>query len=739
MNLFRNFRQRGARVALAAVGLLLAFPGVSGAIEVDPAPSGPAAGVDVSRISGIDRYETAAAISQQYGEVGASVAFVATGLDFPDALAASAAAAKLGGPLLLTRPTALPAATEQELRRLSPQRIYIVGGEGAINGAVEAALRRIAPTARLAGADRYATGRSVVREAFAGSDHALIATGRDFPDALSASAAAGKRGAPVILVDGKQSSIPQQTIDLMKALGITTVGIAGEVDVVTKGIEDQLRALGMTVNRYGGVDRYATSAAIISAYFGTDPVPAEVIATGADYPDGLSGGAFASYLNGPLLLSRGDCLPPVVGDASGSAATWYVLGGPDVLSAGVAQGGRCVFPAKSSDLTDWDTTGWDFQSDAAAPYSDRAPVNVYDPSIKLDASGLRIYLRLDNNQRADHPVAYAQYGISALLEYQKTGDEMWKTRAIRHAQALVDMHVDRDGAWWFPYRFPWTYYQRSLQPPWWSDMAQGEALSLFTRLWQATGDPSWKDAADRTWKSFGQAYAPGQPWASLVIDRHLYLEEYAGNQPPLLVLNGHIFAAFGLYDYWVATGDDEVRRYLDGAITTVAERMMPLVRLPGGTSYYCVQAGYCGVPGWQNAGYHPIHIWQLDTLARITGDSRFSDWAALLGGDRPGLRRLSARSLGDDSWLPVEPGIPGAPVPDDYPDIAPTSGGDLSSFGSDIPVPSVEAPTPDAGDSSVSGDGEVTPSPTPDEAPVTLPPEDPGTNSGGSTADSGRS
>ena len=87
------------------------------------------------------------------------------------------------------------------------------------------------------------------------------------------------------------------------------------------------------------------------------------------------------------------------------------------------------------------------------------------------------------------------------------------------------------------------------------------------------------------------------------------------------MLNGHVFAMFGLYDYWHYTGNPEVARYFDGGATTVLERMMPLVRVPGGVSYYCVQAEYCQSPLWQNGNYHGIHYWQLDTLARITGDA----------------------------------------------------------------------------------------------------------------------
>ena len=181
-------------------------------------------------------------------------------------------------------------------------------------------------------------------------------------------------------------------------------------------------------------------------------------------------------------------------------------------------------------------------------------------------------------------------------------------------------------------------------------MAQGQVLSLFVRLYESSGEEKWLDAAEHTWQSFSQPYSAQAPWSSVVVDDHLYLEEYAGDQPPLLVLNGQIFAAFGIYDYWRLTGSDEARSYLDGAMTTVLERILPLSRLPGGVSYYCVQADYCQIPRWQNQKYHEIHSWQLDTLQRLTGDSRFGQWATLLRADWRATRRVesSAETEGMD-------------------------------------------------------------------------------------------
>ncbi|CPU62207.1 N-acetylmuramoyl-L-alanine amidase LytC precursor [Mycobacteroides abscessus] len=137
---------------------------------------------------------------------GVPVVYVASGTGFADALSAAPAAAVQGGPLLLVQPNGIPTVVADELRRLAPQRIVVVGGSGAVSDAVYQQLAGYTPAIRRdAGANRYATSRLVSERAFAGQtvEVAYVATGTDFPDALSAGAVAGAYGVPVVLVNGK--------------------------------------------------------------------------------------------------------------------------------------------------------------------------------------------------------------------------------------------------------------------------------------------------------------------------------------------------------------------------------------------------------------------------------------------------------------------------------------------------------------------------------------------------------
>jgi putative cell wall-binding protein len=607
-----------------------ARPSTAAATAVAAAP--PTAPV-TKRLEGADRYRTAIAVSSRYA-AGVPAAFVATGADFPDALAAAPAAARAGGPVLLTARTALPAAVARELRRLAPQRIYVIGGTGVVGTQVQRELAKIAPVTRLAGANRFATAEAVVKAFYPAAPEVFMATGRGFADALAAGAAAGSRDWPVLIVDGAASSVPASTRALLRGLGTTRIHVAGGYGAVRDVVQAQLVAAGHVVSRYGGASRYETAATINDAFFDPAATPAAVLASGQDFPDALVGAALAGHRGAPLFVTLRDCVPnPVLASAAWEGvSSLEVLGGTGAVSDQAAALAPCAATPDAEPLPDWAVSGWSFDADVESPYSDRPPYDVADASLALDPTGLRIYISRHDVQRADHAVVYAQYGISALIEYERTGERLWLDRAARHAEQLIAMRVVRGDAWWFPYWWPWTYDGRRMNPPWWSAMAQGQALSLFVRLAQETGELRWDVAADRTWLSFTQSRAATGPWAPLVIDDHLYLEEFAGNQPPLLVLNGQIFSLFGLYDYWRHTGDTEVRRYLDGATTTVVD-MMPKVRVPGDVSYYCVQEVFCQRPRWQDMKYHQIHSWQLDTLARITQDQQFADWADLLRED----------------------------------------------------------------------------------------------------------
>jgi putative cell wall-binding protein len=304
------------------------------------------AGVTVARVGGNDRYDVAVGISKQYYPSGAPIVYIATGENFPDALGAAPAAAKMGGPMLLVPRNSIPSSVAAELTRLAPSSIVVTGGPASVSDTVLAGLQSYAPSVkRLAGADRYEVSRNVTRDAFlpGGSTLAYLATGATFPDALSASAAAGALGAPVILVPGTNKTLDAATTQLLTDLGVTEIRIAGGPASVSPEIEAAVRALpGVTsVSRLGGADRYQVSGATNRAVFTS--ADAVFIASGLNFPDALSGAAVAGATDSPLYVVPPECLPSYVIDdvRTMGASQVIILGGPASVSPQAASFVRC--------------------------------------------------------------------------------------------------------------------------------------------------------------------------------------------------------------------------------------------------------------------------------------------------------------------------------------------------------------------------------------------------------------
>lgn len=262
----------------------------------------------VTRLAGADRYATAAAISAATFDKGVDAVYIATGLDFPDAVSAGAAAAHLGGPLLLVKKDVIPTATSRELNRLKPKQIIVVGGEAVIYTDVEAELGDYAPiVTRHAGTDRYNTSASISSVFESPVDVAFIATGQDFPDALVAGVAAGMEGGPVMLVTN--TVIPTAVRRELERLKPARIVIAGGESAVGPDVAKQLEKLTSgTVTRLSGPNRYVTAEEISAATFNTINDTTAMIATGANYADGLTAVPAAVKRGVPLLLVPPDQL-----------------------------------------------------------------------------------------------------------------------------------------------------------------------------------------------------------------------------------------------------------------------------------------------------------------------------------------------------------------------------------------------------------------------------------------------
>ncbi len=299
---------------------------------LEPAPS--PTETEVVRLAGADRYSTAAAISGVH-PAGADTVFVATGADYPDALSVAARAGSLGAPVLLTRQDTLPSATRQELIRLAPQRVVVVGGESAISKAVFSAIDDAtgpADVTRWAGTDRYGTAARVAAD-FGTADTVYVATGENYPDALAGAARAGALDGPVLLV--RPDALPTATRAALASLDPIEIRALGGPTAISDDVLTALGAYGR-VQRVGGADRYATAALVAADVANASSV---YLSSGENWPDALAGAARAGMDDVPVLLARPGAIPPVTWSELErlNPDTVYLLGGPSAVSGSVEQ------------------------------------------------------------------------------------------------------------------------------------------------------------------------------------------------------------------------------------------------------------------------------------------------------------------------------------------------------------------------------------------------------------------
>ncbi len=266
----------------------------------------------VERLSGSNRYATAAVISQKGHPNGAKNVVLANAQNYADALCASPLAKALDAPILLNPADMLVKETEKELDRLGAENVYILGGMSAIDETVEKKLKdKKLNVTRIAGDDRYSTSAQAAAtlQKLAGKPSltAFFVSAKDFPDALSASSIAAVRESPIFYVDesGKlDDSVKDYLANCGRKLGYAY--IIGGTGAVSENLEEEVKPYFNESGRYGGSNRYETNirvnTALNSFFKGKDLC----VATGKNFPDALAGGIFAAQNGLPLMLADGE-------------------------------------------------------------------------------------------------------------------------------------------------------------------------------------------------------------------------------------------------------------------------------------------------------------------------------------------------------------------------------------------------------------------------------------------------
>ncbi len=261
---------RTARVTAALVAMVLALPLAPSRISATSVTH-----IAFTRIAGSDRFATAALLATSAFPAGAPTVILATGFNFPDALAANYLAGQLGAPILLVNgQLPVPPATLSALRALHTTKVILLGLEAAIGRDVQAALAATPSSAaaatnlsvaRIGGQDRYDT-MNLVDETpgpssvgvVGNAKTAIVASGATFPDSLASGPLAYPRSLPLVLTD--PNTLSPGAAQTLQDLGVRQVLIAGGPLAVSPGVEAAIHSLGVsTLARFAGIDRTDTA------------------------------------------------------------------------------------------------------------------------------------------------------------------------------------------------------------------------------------------------------------------------------------------------------------------------------------------------------------------------------------------------------------------------------------------------------------------------------------------------
>jgi putative cell wall-binding protein len=185
---------------------------------------------NVIRLGGKDRFDTNKKIIDTFDVQKGTPIILTNAYDFADALSVSSTAASKGYPIFMSNSSNLSDKVEQKINDIQPSKVYLIGGEGALSNNIISEVENIIPQLgdsniiRIGGNTRYDTSLNISKYFNIDSDTAVIASGENFPDALSGSAIAAQKSAPIILTDGQDVSSQKKYLDTTNYKNLILLG-----------------------------------------------------------------------------------------------------------------------------------------------------------------------------------------------------------------------------------------------------------------------------------------------------------------------------------------------------------------------------------------------------------------------------------------------------------------------------------------------------------------------------------
>ncbi|OGG38296.1 hypothetical protein A3I34_01370 [Candidatus Jorgensenbacteria bacterium RIFCSPLOWO2_02_FULL_45_12] len=237
-----------------------------------------------------------------------------------------------------------------------------------------------------------------------------------------------------------------------------------------------------------------------------------------------------------------------------------------------------------------------------------------------DSHGVILFDYLGDIGVRYNPLAIAQYGIARLNSYVKTKNETHLKEARIHADWLVNNLFDNSkGIPVWKHNFSWRY-KEVLKPGWYSALSQGAGISLLARLGVMSGDKEYVSAAKKAFVALDTDIENG---GVKCVDSNgfVWLEEYIVSAPTH-ILNGFIWALWGVKDYWILTNEPRAGALFGECIETLKKHL------------HLYDAGFWSLYDLSKQSmlmvaspfYHRLHIVQMNIMEHLTGENIFGEY-----------------------------------------------------------------------------------------------------------------
>ena len=217
-----------------------------------------------------------------------------------------------------------------------------------------------------------------------------------------------------------------------------------------------------------------------------------------------------------------------------------------------------------------------------------------------------------------NPIAIAQYALGNYNLWRRSSDPARRQRFFSIADWLCEhLETNSKGLPVWNHHFNWEY-RDTLKSPWYSALAQGQGISVLVRAHKESGEPRYLEAAKRAFVSFQLQIADGGV-AFTDESGDLWFEEYIVS-PPTHILNGFIWALWGVHDYFLATNEKTAQDLFARGVRTLLHNLD------------CYDLGFWSLyeqsgtrlPMVASPFYHQLHIVQLRVMHRLTAEQKFA-------------------------------------------------------------------------------------------------------------------